>query len=196
MNPHRHLHSPASNSNLSSASREDYYSGGSGAANSIASSSITSANHNNNDNRPRARLLATIHRFVRPSSGGLRASSMMPRSGSATTSTPSPAASFRIVHERDDTPAYTPARPTVPRTNSECQAALEEMFARARGEDDEDEDDEEEDLEQGLEGLWEESLRVGQEEKERVEQAATAAKTVLGRAEQQRRHDQRYVDVS
>lgn len=191
MNPHRHLHSPASTSNLSSASREDY-SGDSGAANSIASSSITSASHNHHHNRPRARLLATIHRLVRPTSGGLRASSMMPRSGSATMSTPSPAASFRIVHERDDTPAYMPARPTVPRTNSECQAALEEMFARARGEGDEDEN-EEEDLEEGLEGLWDESSRV---EKERVEQAAAAAKTVFGRAEQQWRHDQRYVDVS
>lgn len=193
MNAHRHLHSPASNSNLSTASREDY-SGGSGATNSIASSSITSASHSNS-HRPRRRLLATIHRLVRPNSGGLTgkaSSSAMPRSGSATAAA---AASFRIVHERDDTPAYTPARPTVPRTNSECQAALEEMFARAKGEDDEDDDDEGlGDLEEErLEGLWEEPPRVGTEGRERAEHAATAAKTVFGRAEQQRRHDHRYV---
>lgn len=132
MNTHQNLYRPPSNSNLSSLSKE---SGGSGAIDS---------NNSNSRPRPRPRLLTKFHRLISPTCsvfGGLKASpSPLTAVTTTTTNTTSASSScsaaepFRIVHERDETPAYTPVRPMQPRTNSECKEALEEMFARARGE--------------------------------------------------------------
>lgn len=115
MNPHHHLHQSTSTSNLSNLSKD---SGGS-----------------NGSSRARARLFSKINKLVRPTDsifGGLK-SSPSPRS-STNISDLSSVGPFQIVHERDETPMYTPTRPMQPRTNSECQKALEEMFAHTRGE--------------------------------------------------------------
>lgn len=125
MDAHQHLYRPSANTNLSNPSK------GSEGSSAVKSSSSNNNNSSNRSNsRPRPGLLTKIHRLISPAGsvfGGLKGSSL-----------PAPSLPvvlpFRIVHERDETPAYVPASPVQPRTSDECKEALEEMFARARGE--------------------------------------------------------------
>lgn len=74
----------------------------------------------------RSKLFSKLNKLVRPASE----SSSTP--AEATQAREGRAEPFQITHEPDRTPAYTPSRPVQPRSESECQEALQEMFAQAR----------------------------------------------------------------
>lgn len=114
MDPHQRLDN-ASDSNLGNVSK------------------ISGASGTSQGNKARARLLSKMNKLVGPTASIFKHSAS-PRS-TTTISAPTPADPFQITHERDEIPAYIPARPKQPRTSSECQEALEEMFAHARGQD-------------------------------------------------------------
>lgn len=87
-------------------------------ASSLTQADSSSNNSNKSSSSRKKRLLSRL---------GFR--------NTASSSTSSPAAAstisepFRIVHGPDLIPAYSPRRPTAPRTPSEVEDALEEMFA-------------------------------------------------------------------
>ncbi|KAF3770888.1 hypothetical protein M406DRAFT_67250 [Cryphonectria parasitica EP155] len=102
---------------------------------STLSSPSSSSNSNNNSTKAKL-LLSKINKLVRPSENnnngifGLRS----PRSTTTTTPTSGSTVTdlFRVVHEPDRMPLYSPPMPMNPRTERECEEALKEMFAQAR----------------------------------------------------------------
>lgn len=106
MNPHQQLHQgPSSTAHSSHASQK---------SSEVSQSSGT-----------RERFLSKINKFV------LRAGHAPPKS-ERSISAPSPLNPFKIVHEPDTMPLYSPPRSMMPRTESECEEALKEMFSYTR----------------------------------------------------------------
>ncbi|KAJ4389178.1 hypothetical protein N0V93_006641 [Gnomoniopsis smithogilvyi] len=105
MNPHLHLHQGPSDCNP-----------GHGNARSI---------ENSRNSRIRGRFLSKINKFVlRSSQSALK--------NERSISPSSPTYPFKIIHKRDIMPLYSPPRPMMPRTESECEEALQEMFSYTR----------------------------------------------------------------
>lgn len=116
MNAH-HLHKETSTSDLT------------GAGKNLNSSVVRSRS------TEKGRLISRIHKLVRPSDSGVFGHKSHPSPGGTTASpAASPADAFKMVHEPDKVASYSPSRPMNPRTESQCEEALKEMFAQAEGE--------------------------------------------------------------
>lgn len=125
MTPHRHLRHASSASDLSTESRQK---AAAAAVHNDGRSHHRNGSKDDIGDQPRKRsgLLSKLNKLVQRNPSA--ASSTASAKSSSSTAAAAAAEEFKIVHEPDVVPIYSPRRPVMPRTSSEYQEALEEMY--------------------------------------------------------------------